>query len=1004
MKSKFLVSVFLVLSLCLPAFGGEGTALGTSVYTMRPADSHAVYFTPENFGIRNDGTGDVSDALQKAVNDLKKRDNFGILFMPEGKYRISKTIYIPNSIRIIGYGSRRPEIILTKDSPGFDEPTPSDKGQARYMLWFTGAVVEDENEVRDAGAGTFYSALSNVDLRIENGNPCAVALRTHYAQHCFISHCDIHIGKGKAGVFDVGNEMEDVRFFGGDYGIYTTKTSPSWQFTMLNTHFEGQRKAAVFTQEGGWVIRRMSVRNVPAAVEICQDRHDKIYMEGCMFENVRDAAVIVSAEGLSPNQLCIRNTACRNVPVAVRFRESGKKTEAPSRAYMIKEFSCGLHIPDMASLPGHASVCVLEEMRQPAEMPRNDIPAVPDMSRWVNVAELGAVGDGVTDNTDVFRKAVAEHEVIYVPQGDYVISGTISLRENTVLIGLNPISTQLVLLESTPAFSGFGAPVPMLETPCGGKNTVSGIGINAGGYNYRAVGIKWRSGEDSYLNDVKFLGVHGTMKRPSKSASSARITRIPAGVSTPDAPVAYPGKDKAWDNQHWSLWVTDGGGGTFKDLWSADTYAASGILVTDTSTPARMYEISVEHHVRNEVTFRNVSNWEIYALQLEEEFRESADVQQIEMQNCRDMLFANLYLFRVIWVDTPLPYAIRFWEGCSDIEFYNVHNFTQMRFTADVTAYDINKGLSVFPWEFARLTVTGREKAASAPVLLNGAKKLASGFEYIEGMTADSRGNVYFSEQRMRRIYKWDASSEQVSLVCDLPWQVLSLGCDTEDNLLVCVKYYPQPGNSSEPPARELPDRSGTTFSWWGNNGFEPRFYSIDPLRPEETMRPLDRVPSSSLGTVGRVFLPAHRWRDLHDFDDILLYVPEYSYVAPDSKTVIPEYYDLLRSSSLVAAEPGAPVYTADEYNHRTVRAVTDGLGRQGELSHFANVGEAGIATDRSGRVYIIDGYIYVFAPDGSLLDTLELPERPSSVVFGGRDGDRLFVAARTSLYEYILR
>lgn len=69
--------------------------------------------------------------------------------------------------------------------------------------------------------------------------------------------------------------------------------------------------------------------------------------------------------------------------------------------------------------------------------------------------------------------------------------------------------------------------------------------------------------------------------------------------------------------------------------------------------PGRIYAMSVEHHVRNEVHFKNVSNWQVYALQLEEESRESLDCQQIELQNCSDILFANLYLFRVIRINTP---------------------------------------------------------------------------------------------------------------------------------------------------------------------------------------------------------------------------------------------------------------------------------------------------------------------------------------------------------------
>ena len=83
------------------------------------------------------------------------------------------------------------------------------------MFWFTGAVVKEGEKPRDAGASTFYSAMSNINLRTEkNGNPHAVALRTHFAQHSFISYVAVYIGKGKAGLFDVGNELENVAFTG----------------------------------------------------------------------------------------------------------------------------------------------------------------------------------------------------------------------------------------------------------------------------------------------------------------------------------------------------------------------------------------------------------------------------------------------------------------------------------------------------------------------------------------------------------------------------------------------------------------------------------------------------------------------------------------------------------------------------------------------------------------------------------------------------------------------
>ena len=215
-KTFVILCSLLVTTAC--RLGWAADTKGVSVYTQKPADTEAVYFTPENFGIKADGSMDVSDALQKALNRVKEQYNFGIVFLPEGTYKISKTIHIPNAVRLIGYGSKRPLVFLAKNSPGYQEEVSDDKGKANYMFWFTGDIVRPGETPRDAGAGTFYSAISNVDLKIEDGNPHAVALRTHFAQHSFVSNVDIWIGKGKAGLFDVGNEMENVRFFGGDYG------------------------------------------------------------------------------------------------------------------------------------------------------------------------------------------------------------------------------------------------------------------------------------------------------------------------------------------------------------------------------------------------------------------------------------------------------------------------------------------------------------------------------------------------------------------------------------------------------------------------------------------------------------------------------------------------------------------------------------------------------------------------------------------------------------------
>ncbi len=61
-KILFLTLAALALSLGASArTGTAGFASGTSVYTQRPDDSEAFYFTPENYDIKPDGRTDVSD-------------------------------------------------------------------------------------------------------------------------------------------------------------------------------------------------------------------------------------------------------------------------------------------------------------------------------------------------------------------------------------------------------------------------------------------------------------------------------------------------------------------------------------------------------------------------------------------------------------------------------------------------------------------------------------------------------------------------------------------------------------------------------------------------------------------------------------------------------------------------------------------------------------------------------------------------------------------------------
>src|SRR5438067_2443542 len=150
--------------------------------------------------------------------------------------------------------------------------------------------------VRDANSSTFYSVLSNVDFEVGDGNPAASGVRMHTAQHSNLSHIDFHMESGLAAVYQVGNYAYDLKFYGGRYGILAEKTSPAWQFTLLDSHFEGQRDAAIREHEAGLTLVNTDIRDTPVGIDIDRGYGDWMWGKDVRFENVSKAAVVISNE------------------------------------------------------------------------------------------------------------------------------------------------------------------------------------------------------------------------------------------------------------------------------------------------------------------------------------------------------------------------------------------------------------------------------------------------------------------------------------------------------------------------------------------------------------------------------------------------------------------------------------------------------------------------------------------------------------------------------------
>ena len=178
--------------------------------------------------------------------------------------------------------------------------------------------------------------------------------------------------------------------------------------------------------------------------------------------------------------------------------------------------------------------------------------------------------------------------VIYIPMGNYIVSDTITLRPDSVLIALHPDKTQFDLLDRTPGFQGPGTPRPLQRPKA--FNIVTGLGLFTNGINSHSHQGRWMSGEDSLMDDVPFLGGHGTDGLNGTGLNPYNNTHT-----------ADPDSHRRWDAQYPSLWV----------LLVAASSRTSGPL-THSLKPASMYPIrqcpAASSNCRASITFAQKSS------------------------------------------------------------------------------------------------------------------------------------------------------------------------------------------------------------------------------------------------------------------------------------------------------------------------------------------------------------------------------------------------------------
>jgi hypothetical protein len=954
-----------------------------SFYPVRLEDKTAVYLT----GAKGDGVADDTAALQKAIDKVADTTHQGIVFIPSGNYRLTHTLYIWPSIRLIGYGPTRPVFTLAANTPGY-QTGPS------YMVMFTGGRINAQRTggvqrpnarrpppvvfpgtvpatlgVPDANPGTFYSAISNIDFDIADGNPGAVGIRLHYAQHCFLTHMDFHIGSGMSALQDVGNEAEDLHFYGGQYAIMTGRPSPGWQFTLLDSTFDGQREASIHEHEAGLALIKVTFKNVPTAIDIEPKHIEELWIKDSRFENISGPAIVISNEDSRLTEINIENALVDRVATFAKLRQSGKTFSGSGATYRVDTFLHGLTFDTPQS---RGEIVTRISTKPLTALPPAAAPAIrplPTQIGWANALELGVKGNGTTDDTAALQHVIDTNRTVYLPSGRYLLTDTLKLRPDTVLIGLHPSTTQLDLADSTPGFDGPGEPKPMLLAPAGGSTIVEGIGLFPGGINSRAAAVMWMAGKDSMMNDVRFLGGHGT-----NNADGTRMNPYNNAHSA-DPNLAYK-----WDAQYPSLWILNGGGGVFTNIWTPDTFSQAGLYISDTKTESHIYELSSEHHVRNEVKIKRAANVELVALQTEEERGEGGQCLPLEIEDSESITVAEMHGYRVVSSFVPYPATIHV-TNSKNIRFRNLHIYSDSKAAFDASVVDDDSHTANRELELASLTIP--EHTSNAPLAKHPeAHRIAGGYFNASSATTDSHGNVYFVDTVKNHIFRYLPASKRLETVRDAPLDAANIFFDKSDNLMA-VSYA----------------GTGTV-------------YTFKPDAPSTELTLLKPQPSTPHPGATAVFSVDH-WRFDVDMNNDFATLTPWQYISPDGSTFLPAgedfvsgqlYYgikmaDILRAFTLGKATTGKTVYISDERQKKTWTATVKDDGGLTNVKLFATQGGESVVVGPDGNIYMAAGQIYIYRPDGMQIGQIDVPEHPTSIVFGGKDRRTLYIVARTSLY-----